>query len=199
MLEGQVPQEAQWCAQLHGQGFCGLDQVLPLLITLQLLATEERGLVPHTLPAPGSLYQPLGTGPCCPHHKTLSYLTLQVHGLNAAPALGLCSASTRLQRGPCSRKLLLVVSSDAVLPGQGNSAISERPCLLLFLLSQPQPSLTVGCVEALPTPILPCCSFLAGCWGSSLWRQTVAPPPQGLPSQELLWVYVPGILCQSPS
>ena len=131
MPEGRLPQEAQWSAELQGRGLSSLNQVLPLLVTLQLLVMEKRGLVPQTLPAPQSLYQPLGTGPCYPHHKTPSNLTLQVHGVNAAPAPGLCPASTRLWRGTCSRKLLLIVSSDAVLPGQGNRAVSEQPCLPL--------------------------------------------------------------------
>lgn len=118
--------------------------------------------MPQTLPALWSLYKPLGTGPCGSHHKTLSYLTVQVHSLNAAPVPWLCPASTRLQRGTCSSKLTLVVLSDAVLTGEGNSTVSKQPCLPLFLLSQLQLSLTVGWEEAPPTPTLPCCSFLAG-------------------------------------
>lgn len=71
--------------------------------------------------------------------KTPSYFTLQIHSLNALPAPGLCPASTRLWRGTCSRKLPLIVSRDAVLPDQGNSTVSERPFLFLFLLLQPLP------------------------------------------------------------
>lgn len=199
MPEGQVLQEAQWYAQLHGRGLSGPEQMLPLLISFQLLAKEERGLVPPTLPAPGSLYQPVGTGPCCPHHKTPSYPILQVHSLNAACTLELCPDSPRLRRWTCSRKLLLVVLSDAVLPVQKNSTVSERPCPPLFLLPQPQSFLTVGWEETPPAPTLPCCSFLAEHQGSSCWKQPVAPSPQELPSSDLLWVYALGILCQSPS
>lgn len=46
MAEGRVPQEAQRRAQLRGRGLGGLNQVLPLLIALQLLTTEERRLEP---------------------------------------------------------------------------------------------------------------------------------------------------------
>lgn len=95
VLEGWVLQKTQWCSQLHGCRLSDLNQVLPLLITLQLLIMD-RGLVPQTLPASGCLYQPLGTEPCCPHHKTSSYLALQVHGLSAALAPGLSPASTSL-------------------------------------------------------------------------------------------------------
>lgn len=111
--------------------------MLPLLITLQLLAKEEKGLVPQTVPAPGSLYQPLGSGPCCPHHKTPSYLTLQVHSLNAACTLELCPDSPRLRRGTWSRKLPLIVLSDAMLPGQRNSTVND-----LVLPSSSCPSLS---------------------------------------------------------
>lgn len=81
----------------------------------------------QSLPAPGCLQQVLGSGRCCPHRKTPAHLALQVHGLNAAPAvgLGLCPASSRVRRASCSAELLLVILSDTVLPGKGNDPLSE--------------------------------------------------------------------------
>lgn len=100
---------------------------------------------PHRSPAPShgreraGATDPACPGPCCPHHKTLSYLTLQVHGLDAAPAPGHCPASIRLQRGSCSRKLLLIVSSDAVLPGQGNRQSLNYPAFPSSFSPNPRP------------------------------------------------------------
>lgn len=58
--------------------------------------------------------------------KTPSYLTLQVHSLNAVPTPGLCPASTRLWMGTCCRKLPLIVSREAVLPGSMRGMSIDR-------------------------------------------------------------------------
>lgn len=114
-MEGWISQEAQQCAQLHGRGLSSFNQLLPLLITLQLLA-EQIGATDHACLIVSA--SALGTGSCCPHQKAPYYLTLQVHTLDAVPGLGLCLASSRLRSGI----RLCGVPSDALLPAQANSS-----------------------------------------------------------------------------
>lgn len=130
---------------------------------LRAQCPQSDAATPHRSPAPSHGGERTGAiDPASPRvsGQETSYLTLQVHGLSALPAPGLCPASTRLWRGTCSTKLPLIVSRDAVLPGQGNSTVSERPFLSLFLLPQPLPPLPWGRRRVLKLPLCYAALFL---------------------------------------
>lgn len=86
--KGRVAQQTQQCTQLHVCRICSIHQVLPLLITIQLLRSKGKSMKAMTIKRPGKHILLL-----CRESRYLSHLSLQINSINAVSTSLLCSAT----------------------------------------------------------------------------------------------------------